>query len=120
MRASLQKVLTEEAFLRIILLAERWSAGVRKAIVDFAIPWNVTRLGCGAEYLFTAQQPGIGSEAHAAMDFQLRTGMHLYAMNRGILLTPFHNMALMSAATEPEDVDRHSTVFRDAVRELMA
>jgi glutamate-1-semialdehyde 2,1-aminomutase len=60
-----------------------------------------------------------GTQAHDAMDFELERFMHLYAMNRGILLTPFHNMALMSPATAPEDVDLHSKVFREAVRELM-
>jgi glutamate-1-semialdehyde 2,1-aminomutase len=120
MRATLQKVLTTEAFARMMPLAERWTAGVKKVIADFGIPWNVTRLGCRAEYLFSAQEPHNGSEAHDAMDFELERFMHLYAMNRGILLTPFHNMALMSPATEAEDVDRHSKVFRDAVRELFA
>jgi len=120
MRATLQKVLTKEAFARMIPLAERWTAGVQKAIADFGIPWNVTRLGCRAEYLFTAKEPRNGSEAHDAMDFELERFMHLYAMNRGILLTPFHNMALMSPVTEAEDVDRHSKVFRDAVRELLS
>jgi glutamate-1-semialdehyde 2,1-aminomutase len=60
-----------------------------------------------------------GTEAHNAMDFELERFMHIYAMNRGILLTPFHNMALMCPATAAEDVDEHSKVFRDAVRELM-
>jgi glutamate-1-semialdehyde 2,1-aminomutase len=44
--------------------------------------------------------------------------MHLFALNRGILLTPFHNMALMSPATTEADVDRHTEVFREAVLEL--
>jgi len=39
-------------------------------------------------------------------------------MNRGILLTPFHNMALMSPSTTKEDIDQHSRVFRDAVKVL--
>jgi glutamate-1-semialdehyde 2,1-aminomutase len=120
MRATLQKVLTKEAFARMIPLAERWTAGVQKAIADFGIPWNVTRLGCRAEYLFSPKEPRNGREAHDAMDFELERFMHLYAMNRGILLTPFHNMALMSPVTENEDVDRHTKVFRDAVRELVA
>jgi glutamate-1-semialdehyde 2,1-aminomutase len=119
MRATLQKVLTKEAFARMIPLSERWTAGVRETITDFTVPWSVTRLGCRAEYLFAAEEPRNGAEAHDAMDFELERFMHLYAMNRGILLTPFHNMALMSPVTEAEDVDRHSKVFRDAVRELV-
>ena len=119
MRATLAKVLTKEAFDRMIPMAERWTAGVEKVIHDFGIPWHVTRLGCRAEYLFRPNAPRNGTEAHDAMDFELERFMHLYAMNRGILLTPFHNMALMSPATTAEDVDYHSKVFREAVRELM-
>ena len=118
MRATLTKVLTKEAFDRMTPLAERWTTGVQKVINDFGIPWNVTRLGCRAEYLFGPSEPKNGTEAHHAMDFELERFMHLYAMNRGILLTPFHNMALMSPSTAPEDVDQHSKVFREAVREL--
>jgi glutamate-1-semialdehyde 2,1-aminomutase len=118
MRATLTKVLTKEAFDRMIPMAERWTAGVAKAIKDADLPWHVTRLGCRAEYLFGAAKPKNGAEAHDAMDFELERFMHLYAMNRGILLTPFHNMALMSPQTEADDVDRHTKVFREAVREL--
>jgi glutamate-1-semialdehyde 2,1-aminomutase len=119
MRATLSKVLTKEAFDRMIPMAERWTAGVEKVIHDFGMPWHVTRLGCRAEYLFRPNEPRNGTEAHDAMDFELERFLHLYAMNRGILLTPFHNMALMSPATTEEDVDYHSKVFREAVRELM-
>ena len=119
MRATLTKVLTKDAFDRMMPMAERWTAGVQKVITDFGLPWHVTRLGCRAEYLFSRREPRNGTEAHDAMDFELERFMHLYAMNRGILLTPFHNMALMSPATAPDDVDYHSKVFREAVRELV-
>jgi glutamate-1-semialdehyde 2,1-aminomutase len=119
MRATLSKVLTKEAFDRMIPMAERWTAGVKKAICEFRMPWHVTRLGCRAEYLFATKVPKNGTEAHDAMDFELERFMHLYAMNRGILLTPFHNMALMSPVTTAEDVDHHSRVFREAVKELV-
>jgi glutamate-1-semialdehyde 2,1-aminomutase len=118
MRATLTKVLTKEAFDRMIPMAERWTAGVARAIAAAELPWHVTRLGCRAEYLFGPTKPKNGAEAHHAMDFEMERFMHLYAMNRGILLTPFHNMALMSPQTEADDVDRHTKVFREAVREL--
>ena len=119
MRATLTKVLTKEAFDRMIPMAERWRLGVAAAITESGLPWHVTRLGCRAEYLFGATPPTNGTEAHDAMDFELERLMHLYAMNRGILLTPFHNMALMCPQTEPEDVDRHTRIFREAVKELV-
>jgi glutamate-1-semialdehyde 2,1-aminomutase len=117
MKATLTRVLTKEAFDRMIPLAERWTAGVAQAIADAGLPWHVTRLGCRAEYMFGVE-PKNGTQAHDAMDFELERFLHLYAMNRGILLTPFHNMALMSPQTEAEDVDRHTEVFREAVREI--
>ena len=118
MRATLGEVLTEEAFGRMIPLAERWTAGVEASIAEAGLPWHVTRLGCRAEYLFGPGRPRNGTEAHAAADFALERFMHLHALNRGVLLTPFHNMALMSPATTEADVDRHTGVFREAVLEL--
>src|SRR5579884_760049 len=118
MRVTLECVLTEQAYARMIPLAERFVAGVEDTIKKADVPWHVTRLGCRAEYLFTSKRPRNGSEAAAAGDFELEQFMHLYALNRGVLLTPFHNMALMSPATTPADVDRHTEVFREAVREL--
>jgi glutamate-1-semialdehyde 2,1-aminomutase len=120
MRATLGEVLTDEAFGRMLPLAERWTAGVEAAIEDARLPWHVTRLGCRAEYLFCTDPPANGTEAHAAADFPLERFMHLHALNRGVLLTPFHNMALMSPDTTERDVDRHTEVFRDAARELAA
>ena len=120
MRATLEKVLTQEAFDRMIPLAERWTAGVEQAIAEFDVPWHVSRLGCRAEYLFSRNRPRNGSQAHDAMDFELERFMHLYAMNRGILLTPFHNMALMSPATHQEDIDHHTKIFRGALQTLIA
>ena len=120
MRATLENVLTPAAFEHMIPLAGRFTDGVAEAIREVALPWHVTRLGCRAEYLFTPHRPRNGSEAAAAMDFPLERFMHLYALNRGILLTPFHNMALMSPATTAEDVDQHTRAFREAVAELVS
>ncbi|HEY6938611.1 MAG TPA: transaminase, partial [Terriglobales bacterium] len=120
MRATLERVLTPAAFEHMIPLAERFTNGVEKGIRGAELPWHVTRLGCRAEYLFTDKRPRNGAEAAAAMDFELERFMHLYALNRGILLTPFHNMALMSPATRAEDVDQHTAAFREAVGELVA
>jgi glutamate-1-semialdehyde 2,1-aminomutase len=120
MRATLTKVLTKDAFARMTPPAERWAAGVQKAIADLGVPWHVTRLGCRAEYQFSPTAPKNGGQAHDAMDFELERFMHLYAMNRGILLTPFHNMALMSPQTDPDDVDQHTRVFGEAIKELVA
>jgi glutamate-1-semialdehyde 2,1-aminomutase len=117
-RATLAEVLTDEAFERMIALGERFEDGVRSAIERHALPWHVTRLGCRVEYLFRPERPRTGAEAAAGADAELDRFVHLYALNRGILLTPFHNMALMSPATTAEDVDRHTEVFEEATAEL--
>ena len=120
MRATLEHVLTEEAFERMIPLAERWTNGVKAAIDRHHLPWDVQRLGCRAEYWFTPHPARNGGEAAAADDHELARFTHLYALNRGVLLTPFHNMALMSPATVEADVDAHSTVFEEMATELTA
>jgi glutamate-1-semialdehyde 2,1-aminomutase len=91
---------------------------VQEAIDEHGLPWHVTRLGARAEYLFRAERPVTGSDAAAGIDPLLDRLIHLYALNRGVLLTPFHNMALMSPATTEADVDRHTEVFREATAEL--
>jgi glutamate-1-semialdehyde 2,1-aminomutase len=120
MRSTLEHVLTEEAFARMIALGERFERGVQEAIDARGLPWHATRLGCRVEYLFRAEPPVTGSEAAAGADGLLDRLIHLYALNRGLLLTPFHNMALMSPATTEADVDRHTEVFGEAARELAA
>jgi glutamate-1-semialdehyde 2,1-aminomutase len=118
MRATLSEVLTEPAFEGMIELGERFEAGVRQVIDEHGLPWHVTRLGCRVEYLFHPERARTGAQAAAAGDAALDRFIHLYALNRGILLTPFHNMALMSPATGAEDVDRHTEMLDAAAREL--
>ena len=117
-RATLDHVLTDAAFKRMIRLGERFADGVIEVIDRHGVPWSVTRLGCRAEYVFLPRPPASGGEAAAAMDHTLERLMHLHALNRGILLTPFHNMALMSPVTGEADVDRHTEIFEEAVAEL--
>jgi glutamate-1-semialdehyde 2,1-aminomutase len=120
MRATLAEVLTDDAFARMIALGERFEKGVASAIAARGLPWHATRLGCRVEYLFRLDRPRTGSEAAAGGDPLLDRLIHLYALNRGILLTPFHNMALMSPATTDEDVDRHTDVFAEATAAIVA
>ncbi len=117
-RATLGEVLTADAFERMIPLAERWEAGVNAVIAEWAVPWHVTRLGARAEYHFMADPPRTGAQQWASMDDGLERFLHLWAMNWGVLMTPFHNMALMSPATTERDVDRHTEIFGAAVEAL--
>jgi glutamate-1-semialdehyde 2,1-aminomutase len=119
-RATLADVLTPAAFARMTALQERFSAGVRATIARHDLPWCVVPLGARAEYRFTAAPPRTGAESEAATDVELEDYLHLALLNRGVLITPFHNMALMSPATTEEQVDRHSAAFAEIVAALVA
>ncbi len=119
MRATLENVLTEASFERNIALGERFAAGVEAVIREKNLPWIVKRLGCRTEYWFRDTPPRNGGEAAAAVDYELDRFMHLAALNRGILMTPFHNMALISSETSEADIDYHTKVFRESVELLL-
>ncbi len=117
-RAALSSALREEDYGVAIPLAERFTSGVAGVIEKHGLPWNVQRLGCRAEYWF-CPPPKDGAAAAAATDEDLEGFLHLWALNRGVLLTPFHNMALFSPAHTEADVDRHTEVFADAIDALL-
>jgi glutamate-1-semialdehyde 2,1-aminomutase len=119
MRATLEHVLTQAAFDQTIPLAQRFTAGVQSVIDEYHLPWHVTRLGCRAEYWFRQTPPRNGGEAAAAVDGELDRYMHLAALNRGILMTPFHNMALIAPETTEADIDTHTSVFRGSVAAII-
>ena len=119
-RATLEHVLTDKAFEEMITLSTRFTAGVQQVIDTHELPWSVSQLGARTEYRFTSPPPSNGTESHAATDAELEDYLHVYLANRGILMTPFHNMALMSPATTEADVDQHHNVFSEGVGELVA
>jgi glutamate-1-semialdehyde 2,1-aminomutase len=120
MRATLEHILTPKSFEHMIPLAKRFTDGVAESLRATGLPWNVTRLGARAEYTFCEKSPRNGGESAAAADFELERFLHLYALNRGVLLTPFHNMALMCPETTATDIDAHTKIFGTAVKDLVA
>ncbi len=119
MRATLSQVLTPAAFVSMIALGTRWSDGVDAAIAQFNLPWHCNRLGARGEYVFRSSAPHTGREAAEAGDFELEQYIHLRLLNDGFLLTPFHNMALMSPATTQADVDAHTAAFAAMCEDLV-
>lgn len=117
-RATLEYVLTEEAFDGMIDCATRFVEGVNGALGAAGLKWTVSQLGARAEYRYADPPPRTGSESAAAADTELDDYLHAYLANRGVLITPFHNMALMSPQTTNEDVDRHTEAFTAAVQAL--
>ena len=117
-RATLELVLTEPNYGHMIALATRYTEGIRAVLREHAVPWVIVQLGARAEYRFCPDVPRSGGQSRAAHDGELDELMHLSMLNRGIFMTPFHNMALMCPATTAADVDRHTTVFTEVIREL--
>jgi glutamate-1-semialdehyde 2,1-aminomutase len=118
MRAALSTTLRDEDFATAIPLAERFADGAAAVIAAHDLSWHVQRLGCRAEYWF-GPPPHDGATAAAVGDPELEAFLHLYALNRGVLLTPFHNMALFTPFHAPADADRHSEIFDAALSELL-
>jgi glutamate-1-semialdehyde 2,1-aminomutase len=115
---TLREVLTPAAYEHMIALATRWADGVRAQIERHRLGWHVTQLGARAEYHFTPHAPTTGAELAAAGDESLERLLRLHLINRGIVTTPFHNMALMCPATSAADVDLHSAALAEILDEL--
>jgi glutamate-1-semialdehyde 2,1-aminomutase len=118
-RATLEQVLTRENFTKMIDLATYFTNGVQELFDEFDLNWAINQLGARAEYRFAKPYPKNGTAAFESADAELEDFLHLYLANRGVLLTPFHNMALMCPTTTQDDVDRHNDVFRAAIAELV-
>jgi glutamate-1-semialdehyde aminotransferase len=116
--ATLGQVLTEENFAHMTKLAKLWEADVQAVIDEHQLPWQVSRVGCRAEFSFRASAPRTGREAADAEDFELQQFLQLHAINNQVLMTPFHNMALFSPESTIEDLKRHDLHFKKAVSAL--
>jgi glutamate-1-semialdehyde 2,1-aminomutase len=117
--ATLTEVLTDSAFTHMTDTATRFTRGVQDVIDTYALPWSVSRLGARTEYRFADPAPRTGGDSAASADVELEDYLHVRLANEGVLLTPFHNMALMCPDTSAADVDLHTEVFREAVRLLV-
>lgn len=118
-RTTLREVLTDAAFPEMIAGANRWADGVEEVFARRGVGWSVTRLGARAEYHFTPEAPRSGGEAAAAVHHEMERYLHLHALNRGIIMTPFHNMALFSPATPRSAADQHSETLDAAIATLI-
>jgi glutamate-1-semialdehyde 2,1-aminomutase len=119
MRATLEEVLTKENFDKMIDLANLYTQGVQDLFDRYDLPWSINQLGTRAEYRFAKPYPINGTDAFHSADADLEDFLHLYLVNRGVMLTPFHNMALMCPTTTVAEIERHHQVFEAAIKELL-
>ena len=120
MKVTLKEVLNDSNFKKMIDLGNLWCDGVDEAIKEFDLPWHCSRLGARGEYLFQPKAPKTGKEAADAGDFELEQYIHLRMLNDGILITPFHNMALVSPDTSKADIEKHTKAFRAMCADLVS
>ncbi|KQO16174.1 aminotransferase [Acidovorax sp. Leaf76] len=120
MRAVLSEVLTDGAFERMLVLSARLHQGVADAIARHRLPWHATRVGARVETMFAPDEPRNASDVKQHRHGELEALLHLYLMNRGVLITPFHNMMLCCPGTQAQDVDQHNRAFDALVRDLLA
>ena len=119
MRATLEHVLTDGAFVAMIALADGFAKGLRAIIARHELPWSVSQVGARAEYHFVSPPPRNGGVSNAAADSELEDLLHVYLANRDVLMTPFHNMSLMCPATTESDIARHHEAIDACLQELL-
>ena len=112
--------MTDAAYAHMFQLAEKLAIGLRNVIAKHAMPWCVTQVGARVEFQFSATQPINGTEAGNIFDGELERMMHLYLLNRGILITPFHNMMLVCPTTTVENISQLLHTFDQCVEDLTA
>ena len=120
MRAALTEVMTPTAYAHMLPLAERLAQGIRDLIVEHQLPWCVTQVGARIEFQFTRKPPANGTEAEAILDGELEHLIHLGLLNRGVMITPFHNMMLVCPQTTPDDVLRLLDALDGVMGEIVA
>ncbi len=118
MRATLSELMTDAVYVPMLVLATTLAGGLRAVIGRYGLPWCVTQLGARCEFQFRVTPPHNGDEAGAALDPELEHLIHLALLNRGVMITPFHNMMLVCPATTQADVERLLSAFDEVLGQL--
>jgi len=117
-RATLEHVMTPANYEHMTALSSRVARHVEGEIARRRLPWHVTQIGARSEYMFTPQAPRNGSEAKLGRHGTLEPLIHLFLLNRGVLITPFHNMMLVCPEATDADIDRHNAAFSACLDDL--
>ena len=118
MRATLTQLMTPATYAPMLALAVRLADGLRQTIAHHRLPWCVSQVGARTEFQFCSTPPLNGTQASAAMNPELEHAIHLFLLNRDVLITPFHNMMLVCPDTSQADVQRLLAAFDAALTAL--
>ena len=117
--ATLRDTATDAAYQHMLALAAKLETQLNTAIKTYDLPWSISRMGARLELQFCAKPPNNAAEARAAQNDTIESAIHLYLLNRGILLTPFHNMMLICPATTEADIAKLVLVFNEFLKDLL-
>jgi glutamate-1-semialdehyde 2,1-aminomutase len=120
LRASLDEVMTAPTYAAMQAAADRLEGALRVVIERRRLPWTVTRLGARMELQFCETTPADAAQARAAMDNALERALHMALLNRGIVITPFHNMLLVPPMAAAADADAVAAAVDAFVGEVLA
>lgn len=118
MRAMFENLITDQSYEHMFAMAAGLEEGIQSSIDRHGMPWHVSRMGARVEYGTSPAPWTNGSEVRANADTEVEHLVHLYCLNRGVLVTPFHNMLLTSPATEERHVRQHNEAFDGIIGEL--
>lgn len=119
MRACLTQVMTPAAYAHMLPLAAHLARRLREVIAGRGLDWHVTHIGSRGEFICAPEAPRNGTQARAAMQGPLEHALHLFLVNRGVLIAPFHNMTLVSPYTTEAQVERLAGVLDDCLKTLI-
>ena len=106
MHVMLTEIMTAEAYDHMLRGAEQLVAGLRDVIDAHSLPWSVVHVGARAELIFAPQPPHDADAMRRVLDHDLLEAFHLFLINQGVVIAPFHNMMLISPRTSDEAIDR--------------
>jgi glutamate-1-semialdehyde 2,1-aminomutase len=118
MRATLEHVMTADAYAHMESLAGALATGLQAVVDQYGMAWHVVRVGARVEFICAPGPLRNGTEAEAAHAPALEQALHLSLLNRGCLIAPFHNMMLVSPATTARQVESLCMAFEAAVASL--
>ncbi|MEP6828513.1 MAG: aspartate aminotransferase family protein [Aestuariivirga sp.] len=114
----LKEFMTDPVYEAAIILARRLERGVADVIIKHSLPWHVTRVGARVEFMCVPKPPKNGFEASQVIHQPIDEAVHRYLLNRGVMITPFHNMMLICPATTQAHVDQLTTSLDACISEL--
>lgn len=119
LRVSLEHLMTAATYAKMISRAEALQAGIESVVATRGLPWHVVRVGARLEIVFRNEPLKAAEDARRAANGPLERLLHLALLNRGFLLTPFHNMMLVGPDTTADEISTFLDAFSEIIDALL-